>query len=276
MSQSNPACRTANLGGGSRGRDSPRLHARTELRWNSAALAVLAHPTASRIEAHRSGSLHERMQLRQRRLSGMTLAAARLTAASPWVTSLAALLMLACGSVKTSSTVSPGSSDGGSADANGFDGGVSPGTASIQFTVVGPDSYCATENDCGDGTPTIGIDELGTGTAGCPSVDCTTCSTVPCLGIVCENETGVAITGGQVQWDGSYGTISTCGLAGTTCVGTAFAKPGRYTATMCATPGMLTGGDAEPPQCVASGPPKCGHVAFDFPSSVVAMGTIGP
>jgi hypothetical protein len=206
----------------------------------------------------------------------MTLTATRLTAASAWVTGLAALLMLACGSVKTGSTVSARSSDGGSADANGFDGGVSPGTTSIQFTVVGPDSYCATEDDCGGGTPTIGIDELGTVDTSCTSVDCTTCGAFGCVLIDCENETGVAITGGQVQWDGAYSTISTCGFAGTTCIGTAFAKPGRYTATMCATPGTLIGGDAGPPQCVASGPPKCGHVAFDFPSSVVAMGTIGP
>jgi hypothetical protein len=206
----------------------------------------------------------------------MTLAATHLTTGSGLVIGLAALLMPACGSAKTSSTVSARSSDGGPAGGSGFDGGVSPGTTSIQFTVVGPDSYCATEDDCGSGTPTIGIDELGTGDTGCPSVDCATCDADPCLLIDCENPTGVAITGGQVQWDGAYSTISTCGFAGTTCVGTAFAKPGRYTATMCATPGTLTGGDAGPPQCVASGPQKCGHVAFDFPSSVVAMGTIGP
>jgi hypothetical protein len=86
---------------------------------------------------------------------------------------------------------------------------------------------------------------------------------------------GVAITGGQLEWDGTYGAQSTCGM-GTACVGAAYAKPGKYTATMCATPGTLVASDAGPAQCVPSGPAKCGHVEFDFPSSAVAMGTIGP
>ncbi len=84
------------------------------------------------------------------------------------------------------------------------------------------------------------------------------------------------MTGATLDWDGSYNTTSTCG-PGTTCVQSVFAKPGTYTAKMCATPGDLTGPDGGfQQQCVNTGPPKCGSVQFDFPSSTVVKGTVGP
>jgi hypothetical protein len=191
-----------------------------------------------------------------------------------FVVSFVAFLLLACGGTAKESGVSSQSSPGSSAGSSGFDAGISPGTATIVFTVAGTDSYCATENDCGYGSPSIGIDGLNTEGSSCTSLDCDTCRAFGCLEIACQNETGVAVTGGQLEWDGIYDTQSTCGT-GTACVLATYAKPGKYTATMCATPGTLIASDAGPVQCMPTGPAKCGHVEFDFPSSVVAMGTIG-
>jgi hypothetical protein len=79
-----------------------------------------------------------------------------------------------------------------------------------------------------------------------------------------------------MEWNGSYYARSTCGT-GTSCVESVFAKPGKYTATMCATPGKLAGPDGSVQgQCVPSGPAKCSSVVFDFPSGTVAKGTVGP
>jgi hypothetical protein len=45
---------------------------------------------------------------------------------------------------------------------------------------------------------------------------------------------------------------------------------------MCATPGKIVGPDGGVQQCVTSGQSKCGTVDFDFPSSTVVKGTVGP
>ena len=78
-----------------------------------------------------------------------------------------------------------------------------------------------------------------------------------------------------MEWDGTNYVTSTCG-AGKSCTEPTYAKPGKYTATMCATPGKLTGPDAGARVCVASGAAKCGSVEFDFPLSSVVKGTVGP
>jgi hypothetical protein len=75
-------------------------------------------------------------------------------------------------------------------------------------------------------------------------------------------------------WDGSYTTKSTCG-AGFACDKTMYAQPGTYTAKMCAAPGTLTGQSGSQ-ACTNTGPGKCGTVTFEFPSSTVVKGTIGP
>ena len=78
-----------------------------------------------------------------------------------------------------------------------------------------------------------------------------------------------------MEWDGTVYATSTCG-AGTSCTGPTYVKPGKYSATVCATPGSLTGPDGGVPQCVTSGPVQCATVEFDFPSSTVVKGTVGP
>src|SRR5450432_1521472 len=155
-------------------------------------------------------------------------------------------------------------------------GGVSPGTTSIDFKVAGAGSYCMM-SDCGAG-PSIGIKDAAGGAltleTSCSNVACASCSKSACPGFACQ-PMGIAVTGAHLDWNGGYYATSTCG-AGTSCLEPVFAKPGMYTATVCATPGMLTGGDAGPAKCVASGPAKCGQVQFEFPSMTVVNGTIGP
>lgn len=151
----------------------------------------------------------------------------------------------------------------------------SPGKASITFTAVG--SYCMT-SQCGEG-PSIDIEDssghsLFTVSAGCTSVSCDTCTTSPCPGFACQM-IGIAVSGATLDWDGRYNVTSSCG-SGTSCVTHTYASPGKYTAKMCATPGTLAGSDGGDQQCVTSGPPKCGSVVFDFPSTTPVAGTIGP
>ena len=181
---------------------------------------------------------------------------------------LMAFIVFGCGG-STAGNNTTGS--GGSAGA-----GVPPGTASIAFTVVGG-PYCMTET-CGAG-PSIDIkDSAGkslTLTTSCSDLSCGTCMRSPCPGIACAIR-GIKVTGASLDWDGSSYVTSTCGT-GTACTGPAFAPPGKYTATFCATPGKLTGPDGGfQQQCVTNGSPKCASVEFDLPSSVVVKGAVGP
>jgi hypothetical protein len=153
----------------------------------------------------------------------------------------------------------------------------SPGNVSIEFAVAGPDSFCM-QSTCGE-APTIDVEDpsgqsLFSVSASCSSVSCETCSTSPCPGFACQIR-GIQVSGAKLDWDGRYNVMSTCG-GSTACVTYAYANPGRYTAKMCATPGKITGADAGVPQCETSGPAKCGSVEFDFPSSTVVQGTVGP
>lgn len=169
---------------------------------------------------------------------------------------------------------SAGTNGSGGNSAGGTGGGrsMSPGTATIGFTVTG--SYC--HGGCSF-SPSIGIED-STGRAvvienPCRT-DCATCAvskscpTGPCVA------DGV-VTGANLVWDGSYYATSTCG-SGTSCSEQTFAPPGKYIAVYCATPGVLTGRDGGPPHCTTTGPEKCGSVDFDFPSSTVVKGTLGP
>jgi len=153
----------------------------------------------------------------------------------------------------------------------------SPGKVSIEFTVAGSDSYC-TQSSCGE-APSIDVEDssgqsLFSVLASCSSVSCETCSTSPCPGYACQIR-GIPVTGAKLDWDGRYNVTSTCG-GGTSCVTYTYANPGHYTAKLCATPGKITGADAGAPQCETSGAAKCGSVEFDFPSSAVVKGTVGP
>lgn len=177
---------------------------------------------------------------------------------------------------------SGGTSGSGGAGGSGGNGGSgasgSPGTVTINFTVVGPDSYCATTSLCTAG-PTIDIlDSSGHSffsvVRSCTDVDCTTCQPLACPGYYCPPPSGVPVTSAKTIWDGSYTTKSTCG-AGFSCDQTAYAPPGTYTAKMCATPGTLTGPSGSQ-VCMSSGPAKCGTVTFEFPSSAEVNAMVGP
>ena len=149
---------------------------------------------------------------------------------------------------------------------------MSPGKASIEFTVTGG-SYC--HHGC-DGPPSVNVvDSAGHGLelgSNCYT-DCRSCSISGCPPGPCSQD-GI-VTGANLNWDGSYLATSTCG-PGTSCLEPAVAPPGKYTATFCATPGKLMGPDGGFQQCVPSGPAKCASVKFDFPSSTVVKGTVGP
>jgi hypothetical protein len=160
----------------------------------------------------------------------------------------------------------------------------SPGTATIEFTVDGAQSYCA-QSACGE-APSIDIEDssghsLFAVTSSCESVSCDTCSTTPCPGFACMMR-GIAVTGAKLQWNGAYNVNSTCG-AGKSCVAVTYAKPGKYTAKFCATPGKLVAPDGGGQQstsfsavtCETTGPAQCGAVDFEFPSSTTVRGTVG-
>jgi hypothetical protein len=117
-----------------------------------------------------------------------------------------------------------------------IDAARSEGTVTIEFTVTPPGAYCLRQ--CADPVPIYIADSSGT-----------------------------------LNWDGSYYFQSVCGT-GTECFGSTFAKPGKYTATFCATPG--TADPTSATGCDASGPDKCATVDFDFPSSGTVTGTVGP
>lgn len=179
-----------------------------------------------------------------------------------------------------SSGGSTGLGGSGGVSTGGTAGGVSPGKATIEFTVTGPNSYCMTMQCLAGTVPSIDIKDasghsLFNITASCSDVSCSTCQPSPCPGYYCPPPSGVVVTGSKLEWDGSHTVASTCG-AGTSCIETVYAPPGRYTAEMCATPGKLTGLDGGVQQCVTTGPAKCSSVDFDFPSSTVVRGTVGP
>jgi hypothetical protein len=195
------------------------------------------------------------------------------------VSTLVTLGTFGCGGSVTSGT---GTTDtqgprgtGGAAASDGSrdTGGVLPGKVSIEFKVIGPASYCS-----GCGLPPISLrDAEGRElmlSAGC-DLDCETCAGLlpSCHSIICA---AVNVTGQTLDWDGSYYTTSTCG-AGKQCAQSVIAKPGRYTATMCASPGALNGPrTSSDTTCVLTEPAKCGSVGFEFPSSMVVEGTVGP
>jgi len=144
----------------------------------------------------------------------------------------------------------------------------------IEFTVAPSHSYCAATN-CD--VPSIAIADTSghalAQTSSCTDVSCVTCESSACPGYACITQF-IDITGGTLNWDGSYITGSSCGSA-VSCVETVYAKPGKYVASMCASPGHASAPDAGPQHCVSTGPADCAQVTFDFPSSTVARAVIG-
>jgi hypothetical protein len=81
------------------------------------------------------------------------------------------------------------------------------------------------------------------------------------------------VHGTKLEWDGTYYAQSTCG-SGLTCAAKAHAKPGKYTAAFCATPGELGVVANNVAQCVRSGAELCRTVEFDFPADTVVKGSL--
>ena len=172
-----------------------------------------------------------------------------------------------------------GSGNAGGSNTGGTGGGTSPGKVTIEFTVAGG-SFCMT-SQCGEG-PSVDIEGSALDRT-CTAFSCQTCQPTyvgpGCGASQCPAAAeGIAVVGGGLSWDGTYYPSSTCTLNQTqvSCVEPAFAKPGKYTAEFCATPGTLSGPDGGPRKCVASGPLKCSTIDFDFPSSATVKGTLGP
>jgi hypothetical protein len=155
----------------------------------------------------------------------------------------------------------------------GTGAGGSPGTVTFHLTVAGGAAFCDQES-CGGAPQHLSIMTstgvaLPTPTTGnCGTTSCTSCQSFLCpeVAIVCPAPEGVAYTGEDQTWDGSYGATSTCGASHLTCQETKFVLPGRYVAQFCATPGAVTPGDGGPASCDATASAQCTETTFDFPS----------
>ncbi len=96
----------------------------------------------------------------------------------------------------------------------------------------------------------------------------------PLKNALCTAPHAGPFTGTQLDWDGTYFTMSTCGQ-GTRCYAPHVAAAGQYVARMCATPGT-----SSPPDggfnstCVASGAEICVDVPFQYPSSTPVVGLL--
>src|SRR5690349_19217880 len=114
-----------------------------------------------------------------------------------------AIVLGAC-ALLTFVTLACGSSGSGSNGVTSGTGGASPGKVTIQFSVAGTASYCAT-SDCG-ASPSIGIQDaagnwLQLGTS-CSEIPCKTCTATGCPGYFCP-PVGIVVTGASMEWDGT-------------------------------------------------------------------------
>jgi hypothetical protein len=142
------------------------------------------------------------------------------------------------------------------------------GSAHIEFSVSGTRSYCT--HDCRG--VSIEIQDSKGQTLernGACRLACATCILSPCPAIPCLPDS--AFTGAQLDWDGIYyySALPAC-RPGSTCLERAIARPGEYTAKLCATPGLVTG-----MHCVATGPDECSSVKFTYPSAELVTGVLG-
>ncbi|HVU50683.1 MAG TPA: Kazal-type serine protease inhibitor family protein, partial [Polyangia bacterium] len=101
-----------------------------------------------------------------------------------------------------------------------------------------------------------------------------TCQYNPCPAIACIASHGTMFTGASMDWDGSFFTMSTCGM-NVGCYQKNKAPPGMYMARMCATPGKLDNPDAGfQANCVASGSQVCVDVPFQYPGPTPVVGKL--
>jgi hypothetical protein len=153
------------------------------------------------------------------------------------------------------------------------------GTTLLRLKIAPGSSYCDTNALCGNLATHITVrDQAGTVIGGnlpfCPvycAPDCQpqVCPAIPCLPYA------AAFTGQERVFDGGYYEGSTCG-AGTACYRRRYVGPGRYVATMCATPGVARTPDAGGSAiCAEARAPECMEVPFDFPSPIPVEVTLG-
>jgi hypothetical protein len=171
----------------------------------------------------------------------------------------------------------------GSSQLGGQGGGAggSPGTVTFHLTVADGGAFCD-QYTCTSGIPdhlsilTAAGVSLSQAPGNCSTTPCSSCQTLycPATSAVCVAPEGIAYTGEDRTWDGSYGTTSTCGASHTSCSETRFVVPGRYVAELCATPGTIAPADGGPGNCNATGPAECTQTTFDFPSASVVNLTL--
>lgn len=183
----------------------------------------------------------------------------------------------AAGSGASSGSGGTGASSGsGGTGASAGTGGQagSPGSVTVTFEVPSSKTYCQ-QGECGASTSILIKDAAGNGLLRYPGdcyTPCETCEMLPCPGYACQPQ-GYAITGESFEWDGTYYAQQSCG-AGTSCLAHSYAKPGKYTAVMCATPGTLAPDVNQVQQCTATGPAECVEVPFDFPTDQSVTGKL--
>jgi len=146
----------------------------------------------------------------------------------------------------------------------------SPGTVTFRLLLPADQSFCDQLPTCSFGLQhltfsTVSGDALDTGGRWCTMICSDQCLPLQCPPIACPVGGGAALADTSQSWTGAYYEPGTCGSQKLSCDHTRFVLPGRYRAHFCATPGTLSQGDAGPPTCTPSGPPRCADVVFDLP-----------
>jgi len=146
------------------------------------------------------------------------------------------------------------------------------GLAELSLRVVGGATFCVGgPTSCSNEWLTIlGRDGALVLDAPCLA-DCAVCEPVYCP-LLCRAPIFMPAEGVKRTWDGTIFVAQTCG-AGTPCYRRTCARPGRYTARMCAYEAL-----AQPGYCSPAPAPTCVEIGFDWPpagETVTLDGVIG-
>jgi hypothetical protein len=157
------------------------------------------------------------------------------------------------------------------------EGPATGGSVTLRLVIPTSRSFCDQTSGCSS-TAHITIlnaagQAIGLSIPWCSTTCSAACAPSPCPGIACFDQ-GIAVKTGELPWDGTSITGSTCGNH-VGCYQSGFAPSGHYVARMCATPGNLTTADGGfPSTCTATGPAECVDVPFDFPGPSPVIGTL--
>jgi len=186
------------------------------------------------------------------------------------------VLATACGGATTGGS----GNDGGGASGSGGGGGTpnpgpvtcTAGSVTFEFTSAGAPAvtYCVGKN-CGVEWLAV-KDASGQEMAlthSCSS-DCALCQQMGC-DLLCALPRVMTPEGERQVWDGTFFTQGMCGQ-GNTCAIANCAPPGKYVATMCA--GVKN--NTDPMFCMTDPDQQCVDVEFDYPTTSVVRGTVGP